>query len=321
VIKNSHIRLRGGQRVPMSFKMKLPSTTKVSISSPAPKDTRIEWPVLSQIQSAKNKAVIPVSSEQDLSLTNSPGIQTQNSNIKMGHELSMHQGRHRRILIKNGEYKAWFYPSKGLNELFALMGGQPKNSDIKDTASLNPSPVSQPPSPPNTQQRLTYAEILKMASGHNKAQGHDDGREADGVRDRIASGNINSGNGVSGPMNPGTGAQRGFHPGRQHQVGFNPGHARGHPYGRKPGGWQRRPYGGYRYRGSRINNTDRGGCDHGAGQEIPQGNSGHVTHQIPIVGGAQPAGGLGQGAAGGGTTQQMAPDSTQEPHVLDLFKA
>jgi hypothetical protein len=90
VIKNSHIRLRGGQRVPMLFKMKLPSMTKESISSRAPKDTRIEWPVLSQIQSAKNKAVIPTSLEQDLSLANSPGIQTQNSNIKMGHELSMH---------------------------------------------------------------------------------------------------------------------------------------------------------------------------------------------------------------------------------------
>jgi hypothetical protein len=160
-----------------------------------------------------------------------------------------------------------------------------------------------------------------MASGRDKTRRHDDGREADRVCDRIASGDINSGNGVSGPMNLGTGARREFHPGRQYQVGSNPGHARGRPYGRNLGGWQRRPYGGYRYGGSRLNNTDRGGGDHGVGREIPQGNLGHVTRQIPIAGGTQSTRGLGQGAAGGGTSQQLAPDSTQEPHVPDVFKA
>jgi hypothetical protein len=75
-----------------------------------------------------------------------------------------------------------------------------------------------------------------MASGRDKTRRHDDGREADRVCDRIASGDINSGNGVSGPMNPGTGARREIHPGRQYQVGSNLGHARGRSYGRNPGG-------------------------------------------------------------------------------------
>jgi hypothetical protein len=56
VIKNSHIRLRGGQMVPMLFKMSLPSTANTSFSSPVTihthqwNDVVQEWPSLPKIR-------------------------------------------------------------------------------------------------------------------------------------------------------------------------------------------------------------------------------------------------------------------------------
>jgi hypothetical protein len=67
-------------------------------------------------------------------------------------------------MIVNGSKKAWFYPSKGLNELF-YRAGKVAMSNTKVATSKSPNPIPKPlkATPVNSQRRRSYVEVLKMA--------------------------------------------------------------------------------------------------------------------------------------------------------------
>jgi hypothetical protein len=67
--------------------------------------------------------------------------------------------------MQNGTTQAWFYSSKGLNELF-LRPRKPKLSGLKTTMQLNANPKPLPPSSPQT----LYVEALKMDARETKAR-------------------------------------------------------------------------------------------------------------------------------------------------------
>jgi hypothetical protein len=97
------------------------------------------------------------------------------------------------------------------------------------------------------------------------------------------------GEGLSDPV-PDNGGRR-FNPGRN-SAGYNPGHSRGLTYGGYARGWQRPPYRGYRYTGSRFHgnegrgrgNAGRGGGDQAAGQGVPHGTGAATNHLMPMGG-------------------------------------
>jgi hypothetical protein len=99
VVKNSFNRLRGGQLIPKSVKMSLPSTTSGSqenYSHVSLDDQSEEWPPLPNFAGTQGKkATLP--SDRGLD----------------------------RILLINRKGKVWFRPSKGLNVFFSQAGPKP----------------------------------------------------------------------------------------------------------------------------------------------------------------------------------------------------
>jgi hypothetical protein len=246
--------------------------------------------------------------------------------------MSMHQGTTNQILIHNGEYKAWFYPSKGLNELFTR-AGKPTTPGIKSRISSNPKRIPQPPSTIHTRRRRTYVEVLTMEKGGENGRGRDAGRAEGGNRERSpVNGGMNSGSGNSGAMNLGNNnrARVDANQGRSNQFGYNPGYNRGRSYGGYARGWQRHPYGGYQYNVAHFHGyAGRGGGD--AGRKAPHG---HATPAAPgnaalaAHGNAVPA--IPHGNAALAVHGNAAPTQQQgvggrptqsEPQVSEVFKA
>jgi hypothetical protein len=83
-----------------------------------------------------------------------------------------------RILIQIGPEKAWFYPSKGLNDLFSR-SGKPKVPGVKTKAPVQPYP-NQQSSPHQALRRRTYAETVRMNPGGDGGKGQEAGRAAGG---------------------------------------------------------------------------------------------------------------------------------------------
>jgi hypothetical protein len=200
-----------------------------------------------------------------------------------------------RILIRTGSAQAWFYPSKGLNQLFS-QAGKPKVSGTKpQTSGVNPKPRQL--SSPQMQQRRTYVEVLRMEAKGHKGKGQLEERAVEG--DRSKTNNSASLNIIDGRDN----ASRRGPPPPQHpnQYGYNPGHDWGRAYGGYARGWQRQPHRGYRYGGSRFTaSSSRSGSDQ-QGQNEQIGNMG-----------AQ------QAAVNTGAASQQS--SQLEPPVPEVFK-
>jgi hypothetical protein len=70
-----------------------------------------------------------------------------------------------RIMIQIGTKKGWFYPSKGVNELF-YWAGKIAIADLRGALSTHPNPKPTPPnaSPGNSQRRCRYIEVLTMVT-------------------------------------------------------------------------------------------------------------------------------------------------------------
>jgi hypothetical protein len=107
-----------------------------------------------------------------------------------------------RILVKNGSAWAWFYPSKGLNDLFSQLGN-PTLSGLKGSPPFDPKPKPQS-STQHTGRLRTYAETVKMTNGGGNGKGLDAGRAMGGDRGHPASGAKNMGNG-NGVLNTSSG--------------------------------------------------------------------------------------------------------------------
>jgi hypothetical protein len=245
---------------------------------------------------------------------------------------SMHQGTANRILIHNGKYKAWFYPSKGLNELFSR-ARKPTTPGIKTRISSNPKRIPQPTSTSHTRRRRMYVEVLTMEKGGENGRGRDAGSAEGGNRERSpVHGGMNSGCGNSGAMNLGNNnrARVDANRGRPNQFGYNSGYNRGRSFGGYARGWQRRPYGGHQYNVANSSGyAGRGGGDagrrapYGHATRVAPGNAALVAHanavpatnhgnDVPAIhGNAAPT---QQQGAGGRPTQS-------EPQVPEVFKA
>jgi hypothetical protein len=60
----------------------------------------------------------------------------------------------------------WFYPSKGLNELFYQAGKIPSsNTKAATLQKPNPKPKTTSATTANAQRRRSYVKVLKMAFG------------------------------------------------------------------------------------------------------------------------------------------------------------
>jgi hypothetical protein len=323
--------------------MVLPSTIQGSNSvtqSEKPGDLTEEWPSLPgtcnpEIMHERMTISMPdsvprVQNSEFEKKTCSPGgtlAGFQNSKIVQKESeptMTTHQGTANWILIHNGEYKAWFYPSKGLNELFT-QARKPTTPGIKAHISYNPKRMPQPPSTIHTQWRHTYAEVLTMEKGGENGWGRDAGRAEGGNRERSpVNGGMNLGSGNSGAMNLGNNnrARVDANQGRSNQFEYNLGYNRGRSYGGYARGWQWRPYGGYQYNGSHFHGyAGHGGGD--AGRKAPHGHAapaapgnaalaahGNAAPAIPH-GNATP---MQQQGAGGRPTQS-------KPQAPEVFKA
>jgi hypothetical protein len=246
--------------------------------------------------------------------------------------MSTHQGTTNWILIHNGEYKAWFYPSKGLNELFTR-AGKPTTPGIKAHISSNPKRIPQPPSTIHTRWRRTYVEVLMMEKGGENGRGRDAGRAKGGNQERSpVNGEMNSGSGNSGAMNLGNNnrARVDANQGRSNQFRYNPGYNRGRSYGGYARGWQRRPYGGYQYNVAHFHRyARRGGGDasrkapHGHATPAAPGNAALAAHDNAVP--AIPHGNVALAVHGNAApTQQQGVGgrpTQSEPQVLEVFKA
>jgi hypothetical protein len=259
VIKNSYIRLRGGQLIPRSFKMALPSTIQGSnsvIQSGKPGALTEDWPsplgtcspeIRDERMAISKPDLVPgIQNSEFENITCSPsgtlsGFQNSKIDQKETEPIrSMHQGTANRILIHNRKYKAWFYPSKGLNKLFSR-AGKPTTPGIKTCISSNPKCIPQPTSTSHTRRRRTYVEVLTMEKGGENGRGRDAGSAEGGNRERSpVHGGMNSGCVNSGAMNLGNNnrdrvdANRG----RPNQFGYNSGYNRGISFGGYARGWQ-----------------------------------------------------------------------------------
>jgi hypothetical protein len=140
------------------------------------------------------------------------------------------------IQIQTGSAQAWFYPLKGLNELFRW-AGKPKSLGIKTLLTTGANPKSKLSSKPRSQRWHTYVEVLKMNAGGDKGKGQQEERPAEGDHTRANN---------SGAMNYGSSnaSKRGPLPPCPNQFSFNPGHDRGRAYGGYVRGWQRQPHRG-----------------------------------------------------------------------------
>jgi hypothetical protein len=242
------------------FKMALPSmiqeSTLNSVQGKKSSNMIDDWPVLSAYQCSKIKS-LPSAIKQAPSAmnsrkrqgfqnskdpcygkTNGPACPTQNQGPKA-----------KPIMIQNGSKRGWFYPSKGLSELF-YQAGKIAMMDLKGALSTHPNPKPIPPNstPGNSQRRRSYVEVLTMEFSGDNGRRLDAGRGMDGSRVDDKEKSAMAGRGVGGG---GSTEGRTFnHAGR-----FNPGHERGRAYGRYARGWQGRPYIGYRYSRSRFNGS------------------------------------------------------------------
>jgi hypothetical protein len=163
--------------------MALPSTTNdLASNSVHCNDSAVrfdEWPSLPASQSSKRNSEpaaakvvksamntperegFQISKEPYYGKTDGPSGSTQNQGPEAG-----------RIMIVNDSKKAWFYPSKGLNELF-YRAGKVATSNTKVATSKSPNPIPKPPkaTPVNSQRRHSYVEVLKMAFGGDNRKG------------------------------------------------------------------------------------------------------------------------------------------------------
>jgi hypothetical protein len=209
VVKKLFIRLRGGRSVPVSFKMALPLTNKTPITSPNNSsfhdrsENSNQWPTLPKIHVSTSK-LLPTTNQSPES-KRSETDEVQNSNgPNMGLKDKPWQPEPspipNRVLVGTGDSKAWFYPSKGLNEFFSW-AGKPAWSNTKTPTATNPNPKPySTPSSLTQQRRQTYADIVKMdVGGNGNGRGQENSRGAAGDR----------GHGPHGPTNNGTMAMGG----------------------------------------------------------------------------------------------------------------
>jgi hypothetical protein len=100
----------------------------------------------------------------------------------------------------------------------------------------------------------------------------------------------------------------------------NPGHERGRSYSGYVRGWQRRPYRGYRYSGSRFNvPAERGTAGCGVGG---QGTRFHTANEIGALASAAQAGSQATTAQGAGANmQEHQGQGASEPQALEVFRS
>jgi hypothetical protein len=153
--------------------MALPSTTQVSNSSPKsnePSNRDEEWPSLQSLtrqttkQHRETKAAIGLEADVQNEMKLAPGLGPHVQISKIVQDAVSRQPCSR-ILIHNWNSKAWFYPSKGLNDLFRWAGPKPSGTKTTTAQNLNPKPHYTSTSP--SQRRRTYAEMLVMEKGGN----------------------------------------------------------------------------------------------------------------------------------------------------------
>jgi hypothetical protein len=166
VVKNSYIRLRGGQLILKSFKMYLPSTingTKENKSQASLDAQSEEWPPLLNLAGTQGRKA---------TLAPEPRPPIQNPNFQTQ---DLGSGG---ILLVNGKSKVWFGPSKGLNVLFSWVASKPCGLKSVRKEPQNPNLTT---NPPLSQQRRTYAKTLTM-EGAGSGKGVSGGRRNDDDR-------------------------------------------------------------------------------------------------------------------------------------------
>jgi hypothetical protein len=206
VIKNSYVRLLGGQLVPKSFKMALPSTIhggNVGTMPNSQADQREEWLPLPNFVQLKGRTAKLAPDT----------VHVQNSNSEGGFHGSG------RVLIVNGKRQAWFHPSKDLNVLFSRAGPKPRGFKASLTDRPNPKRSFTPQL--SNQRRRTYVEELKI-EGAGGGRGFGAGRREEDDRERQRE----FGNQAAGGNSVSAGDRRPSSPGRA-QLRYNPGHDRG----------------------------------------------------------------------------------------------
>jgi hypothetical protein len=289
VIKNSFIRIRGGHLLPKSCKMVLPSTihdSREDFKSVSKEDQKEEWPPLLNIVELTTGRASSV---------------PETTHVVQNSKSERHKSEAGQVLIVNGNRKAWFQPSKGLNILFSRAGPKPHciKSSIKEKLNPSQSTSLQPP----IHRRRTYAEALKM-DGTGSRRGFGSGRREEDDRGRQheqQNQNSRGGNANSSDRHP--------FPGRNTHLRFNPGHDRDRAYGGYAQRWQRQHHPGYRYSGSRVN-TDRGRAAPQLG--FLQQNSGNKDLSQRSINVTSQA---------GDQAQQAGHDSQPEPSVPEVFKS
>jgi hypothetical protein len=138
VIKNARIRVRGAQTVPVSFKMVLPSTMNETSSSPklaqpSRRNTSPEpWSSLSEIRSPRITQERTARSSPDSAMfeSSTTGHRFRDLNFTKDGIQNL-----KPIQIQTGSAQAWFYPSKGLSELFSR-AGKPRSPGGKTHTTL-----------------------------------------------------------------------------------------------------------------------------------------------------------------------------------------
>jgi hypothetical protein len=250
--------------VPQSFKMALPSMTGQLASNSIPvknsEGRDDEWLALPMILSSTLTVEPTTVNEATLAKNTPEKEEFQNAEVHGPSWLNHFQGpTAKRLMIVNDTNKAWFYPSKGLNEFFYRAGKLATSNTKADTShTLNPKPKTLSTTPANFQRRHNFVEVLKMAFGGDNGKR----QEARRVVDEGCEGGSSEGRGNFVPAGC-----------------YNPRHERGRSYGGYARGWQRRSYNGYRYSGSRFNGgIGRGGGDHGAGHNTSHE---HAT-RVPV---------------------------------------
>jgi hypothetical protein len=128
MIKHSFVRLQGGRLQPKSFKMALPSTIEGTNEVFAP-----------AMQSDHSEGCLPLPSlaaSQERSKANLASDPMPNFQIPNLEKKNEHTGS---FVIMNGDCKAWFHPSKGLNVLFSRVGPKPADFKALSREALNPN--------------------------------------------------------------------------------------------------------------------------------------------------------------------------------------
>jgi hypothetical protein len=199
-----------------------------------------------------------------------------------------------KVLIKNGKFQTWFYPSRGLNDLFSRAG--PKPDGIKTSLQVLQDPSR---TPHLYQRRRSYADTLKMDAGGN---GKASGRREDDERRRAPNHGGLSFVGNASDRQP-------FNPSRNGQLRYNSGHNSRRAYGGYARGWQRQ-HPGYRFASSRVN-SDRTRMGQGVDQQSQRFN------QAQRIGGE---GGEAQRTPRFTQASQATQADQAEPAAPEVFK-